>query len=41
MGALLVMLIPFPSAGGAAGNALPAPGGAAAELVPHRLPGQK
>lgn len=41
MGALLVTLIPFPCAGGAAGNALPAPGGVAPQLLLHRLPGQK
>lgn len=41
MGALLVTLIPFPCAGGAAGNALPALGGTASQLLPHGLPGQK
>lgn len=41
MGALLVTLIPFPCAGGAAGSALPTVDGAAPQLLPHRLPGQK
>lgn len=37
----LVTLIPLPWAGGAAGNAFPALGGAAPQLLPHRLPRQE
>lgn len=37
MDALLVTLIPFPWAEGAAGNAFTALGGAAPQLLPHRF----
>lgn len=41
MGALLVALIPFPCAGGTAGNAFHSLDGAAPQLVPRELPKQK
>lgn len=41
MWALLVSLIPFPCAGGAAGDAFPALGGAVPQLLQHGISGQK